>query len=69
VDSTGSHQTRGWLVEATAPHVRILKGNGRFTTGKLDALSTADRDYVSDVVVRMAAQRRAAPPRIDTAGL
>jgi hypothetical protein len=69
VDSTGTHQTRGWLVEATATHVRILKVNGRFTTVTLDSLSPADRDYVSDVVIRMAAQRRAAPPRIDTAGL
>jgi len=69
VDGTGRHHTRGWLVEATATHVRILKVNGRFTTVKLDRLSAEDRDYVSDVVVRTAAGRRAAPPRIDTAGL
>jgi hypothetical protein len=69
VDGTGRHHTRGWLVEATATHVRILKVNGRFTTVKLDRLSAEDRDYVSDVVVRTAAGRRATPPRIDTAGL
>ena len=69
VDGTGRHHTRGWLVEATATHVRILKVNGRFTTVNLDRLSAEDRDYVSDVVVRTAAGRRATPPRIDTAGL
>ena len=69
-NDTGSDQAQGWLVEVRADRVRILKVNGRHTTVAREALSAADRDYVSAVGERLAAERQgttAAPTA--TAGL
>jgi hypothetical protein len=56
-DDTGTRHAQGWLVELHADRVRILKTNGRHTTVPLESLSAADRDYVTAVGVRLAAER------------
>lgn len=69
-DDTGMHHARGWLVEVRSDSVRILKVNGRHTTVARESLSAADRDYVSAVGDRMAAEGRVSPPATTTtAGL
>lgn len=68
-DASGSHQARGWLVAVDVDCVRILKANGRHTTVAIDMLSATDRDYVADVVARLAAARPAVPGPRETAGL
>jgi hypothetical protein len=69
-NDTGTHHTQGWLVEVRADRVRILKVNGRHTTVLTESLSAADRDYVSAVGDRMAAQQQGTSPAPSTtAGL
>lgn len=69
-NDTGTHQAQGWLVEVRADRVRILKVNGRHTTMSTESLSAADRDYVSVVNARLAAERQGtSPAAVDTAGL
>jgi hypothetical protein len=69
-NDTGTHHTQGWLVEVRADRVRILKVNGRHTTVLTESLSAADRDYVSAVGDRMAAQQQdTGPAPSTTAGL
>jgi hypothetical protein len=69
-NATGTHQAQGWLVEVRTDRVRILKVNGRHTTMSTESLSTADRDYVSAVSARLAAERQGkSPAAVDTAGL
>jgi hypothetical protein len=69
-NDTGTHHTQGWLVEVRADRVRILKVNGRHTTVLTESLSAADRDYVSAVGDRMAAQQQGTRPAPSTtAGL
>ena len=69
-NDTGTHRTQGWLVEVRADRVRILKVNGRHTTVLTESLSAADRDYVSAVGDRMAAQQQGTSPAPSTtAGL
>ena len=69
-DASNKHHTEGWLVEVRADRVRILKVNGRHTTVLTESLSAADRDYVSAVGDRMAAQQQdTSPAPSTTAGL
>jgi hypothetical protein len=69
-DGTGTHHAKGWLVAVRADRVRILKVNGRHTTVLTESLSAADRDYVSAVGDRLAAQRQGTSPAPSTtAGL
>jgi hypothetical protein len=69
-DDTGTHHAQGWLVEMRTDRVRILKVNGRHTTVWTESLSAADRDYVSEVGVRLAAQQQGTSPAPSaTAGL
>ena len=69
-NDTGTHHTQGWLVEVRADRVRILKVNGRHTTVLTESLSAADRDYVSAVGDRLAAQQQGTSPApMATAGL
>ena len=69
-NDTGTHQARGWLVEIRHDRVRILKVNGRHTTVSIESLSAADRDYVSAVGGRLAAEREGiSPAPTATAGL
>ena len=69
-NDAGTHHTQGWLVEVRADRVRILKVNGRHTTVLTESLSAADRDYVSAVGDRLAAQQQGTSPApITTAGL
>jgi hypothetical protein len=69
-DDTGTRHVQGWLVELRADRVRILKVNGRHTTVPMASLSAEDRDYVSSVGDRLAAERKgAAPATTTTAGL
>ena len=68
-NATGSDQAQGWLVELHADSVRILKVNGRHTMVSLDALSAADRDYISEVAAQQASQSGVAAATSDTAGL
>ncbi len=69
-NEAGTHHTQGWLVEVRADRVRILKVNGRHTTVLTESLSAADRDYVSAVGDRMAAQQQGTSPAPSTtAGL
>jgi hypothetical protein len=69
-NDTGTHHTQGWLVEVRADRVRILKVNGRHTTVLTESLSAADRDYVSTVGDRLAAERQGTSPAPSTtAGL
>lgn len=69
-NDTGTHRTQGWLVEVRADRVRILKVNGRHTTVLTESLSAADRDYVSAVGDRLAAEQQGTSPAPSTtAGL
>jgi hypothetical protein len=69
-DDTGTHHAQGWLVEVRTDRVRILKVNGRHTTVWTESLSAADRDYVSEVGGRLAAQQQdTSPAPSTTAGL
>ncbi len=69
-DDSGTHHARGWLVEVRTDRVRILKVNGRHTTVWTESLSAADRDYVSEVGGRLAAQQQGTSPAPSTtAGL
>jgi len=69
-DETGTHHTQGWLVELRADRVRILKVNGRHTTVATESLSAEDRDYVSAVGARLAAEAQGnGPAPSTTAGL
>jgi hypothetical protein len=69
-NDAGTHHAQGWLVEVRADQVRILKVNGRHTTMLKDALSAADRDYVSAVGARLAAEQEGTNPAPSTtAGL
>ena len=69
-NDTGTHHTQGWLVEVRADRVRILKVNGRHTTVLTESLSAADRDYVSAVGDRLAAEQQGTSPAPSTtAGL
>ena len=69
-NDTGTHHAQGWLVEVRSDRVRILKVNGRHTTVLTESLSAADRDYVSAVGDRLAAQQQGTSPApITTAGL
>jgi hypothetical protein len=69
-NDTGTHQAQGWLVEVRADRVRILKVNGRHTTVLTESLSAADRDYVSAVGDRLAAEQQGTTPApTATAGL
>jgi len=69
-DESGTHHTRGWLVAVRADRVRILKVNGRHTTVLTESLSAADRDYVSAVGARLAAEGQGTSPApTATAGL
>ncbi|MFM7291009.1 MAG: SHD1 domain-containing protein [Planctomycetia bacterium] len=69
-DDTGTRHVQGWLVELHADRVRILKASGRHTTVPLESLSAADRDYVTAVAARLAAERNGKNPAATaTAGL
>ena len=69
-DDTGTHHAQGWLVEMRTDRVRILKVNGRHTTVWTESLSAADRDYVTEVGSRLAAQQQGTSPAPSTtAGL
>jgi nicotinate-nucleotide--dimethylbenzimidazole phosphoribosyltransferase len=69
-NDAGTHHTQGWLVEVQADQVRILKVNGRHTTVLTESLSAADRDYVSAVGDRLAAEQKGTSPAPSTtAGL
>jgi len=69
-NDTGTHHAQGWLVEVRADRVRILKVNGRHTTMLKESLSATDRDYVSTVGDRLAAERQGTSPAPSTtAGL
>jgi len=69
-DATGTHHTKGWLVAVRADRVRILKVNGRHATVLTESLSAEDRDYVSAVGGRLAAEARGSSPAPSTtAGL
>ncbi len=69
-DATGTHHAQGWLVELETDRVRILKMNGRHTTVAIESLSTEDRDYVSVVGGRLAAEQQGiTPAQSTTAGL
>lgn len=69
-NDAGTHHAQGWLVEVRADQVRILKVNGRHTTMLKDSLSAADRDYVSAVGARLAAEQEGTSPAPSTtAGL
>ena len=69
-DDSGTHHAQGWLVEVRTDRVRILKLNGRHTTVWTESLSAADRDYVSEVGGRLAAQQQGTSPAPSTtAGL
>ena len=69
-NEAGTHHTQGWLVEVRADRVRILKVNGRHTTVLTESLSAADRDYVSAVGDRLAAEQQGTSPAPSTtAGL
>jgi hypothetical protein len=69
-DDSGTHHAQGWLVEVQTDRVRILKVNGRHTTVWTESLSAADRDYVSEVGSRLAAQQQGISPAPSaTAGL
>ena len=69
-DDSGTHHAQGWLVEVRTDRVRILKVNGRHTTVWTESLSAADRDYVSEVGGRLAAQQQGTSPAPSTtAGL
>jgi hypothetical protein len=69
-DDSGTHHAQGWLVEMRTDRVRILKVNGRHTTVWTESLSEADRDYVSEVGGRLAAQQQGTSPAPSTtAGL
>jgi hypothetical protein len=69
-DDSNTHHTQGWLVEVRTDRVRILKVNGRHTTVLTESLSAADRDYVSAVGARLAAQQQGTSPAPSTtAGL
>ena len=69
-NDSNTHHTQGWLVEVRADRVRILKVNGRHTTVLTESLSAADRDYVSAVGDRLAAQQQGtSPATMATAGL
>jgi hypothetical protein len=69
-NDSNTHHTQGWLVEVRADRVRILKVNGRHTTVLTESLSAADRDYVSAVGDRLAAQQQGTSPvPMATAGL
>ena len=69
-DATGTHHAQGWLVELESDRVRILKMNGRHTTVAIESLSTEDRDYVSVVGGRLAAEQQGiTPAQSTTAGL
>jgi SLA1 homology domain 1, SHD1 len=69
-DDSGTHHAQGWLVEVRTDRVRILKVNGRHTTVWTESLSAADRDYVSEVSGRLAAQQQGTSPTPSTtAGL
>jgi hypothetical protein len=57
-NDSNTHHAQGWLVEVRADRVRILKVNGRHTTVLTESLSAADRDYVSAVGDRLAAQQQ-----------
>jgi len=49
VDNTGLYSTVGRLVLVMPGAVRILKGNGRYTTVAKKRLSSADLDYVDQM--------------------
>jgi hypothetical protein len=66
-DATATHEARGWLVAIGADRVRILKVNGRHATVAIDALSAADRDYVSAVGTALAAAGDSRPAANTTA--
>ena len=69
-NDSNTHHTQGWLVEVRADRVRILKVNGRHTTVLTESLSATDRDYVSAVGDRLAAQQQGTSPAPSTtAGL
>jgi len=69
-NDSNTHHTQGWLVEVRADRVRILKVNGRHTTVLTESLSAADRDYVSAIGDRLAAQQKGTNPApMATAGL
>ncbi len=69
-DATGAHHTQGWLVSLRNDRVRILKVNGRHATVSTESLSAEDRDYVSAVGARLAAERQGTSPAPSTtAGL
>jgi hypothetical protein len=69
-DDSGTQHAQGWLVEVRTDRVRILKVNGRHTTVWTESLSAADRDYVSEVGGRLAAQQQdTSPAPSTTAGL
>lgn len=69
-NDSNTHHTQGWLVEVRTDRVRILKVNGRHTTVLTESLSAADRDYVSAVGARLAAERQGTSPApMATAGL
>jgi len=69
-NDSNTHHTQGWLVEVRADRVRILKVNGRHTTVLTESLSAADRDYVSAVGDRLAAEQQGTSPAPSTtAGL
>jgi len=69
-DATGAHHTQGWLVALRNDRVRILKVNGRHATVSTESLSAEDRDYVSAVGARLAAEQQGTSPAPSTtAGL
>ena len=69
-NDSNTHHTQGWLVEVRNDRVRILKVNGRHTTVLTESLSATDRDYVSAVGDRLAAQQQSTSPApMATAGL
>ena len=51
-DSTGAYKIDGRLILILDGKVRILKQTGRTTTVPLTRLSTADREYVEEVISR-----------------
>jgi hypothetical protein len=69
-NDSNTHHTQGWLVEVRNDRVRILKVNGRHTTVLTESLSATDRDYVTAVGDRLAAQQQSTSPApMATAGL
>jgi hypothetical protein len=52
VDDSGTFRIRGRLIAVLDGKVRILKDTGRTTTVPMERLSSADREYVNELVTR-----------------